>query len=580
MGHSEDVFVDNDRVSSKLKCSICLLVVEDAMFHVVCQNGFCKECIGKVSACPICRRGLKDGLVPDITRRELVLELAVRCPNNVSFRCPWTGTLDSLGRHVEACNESWKEEQCSDCGETFHAKDRQRHEESCRNRQACCKLCKKRVSFTDLLAHIAVCPKLEVQCPNEGCSVSVAHSLLSAHLQNCTFAMVPCPHFVYGCTERMVRRRVREHQLSCRFVSKNPLFQRCKSLETTVLELKGKLLQSSSNLETLTDFGDTFEALNMTLAGVEVQPDSYADGMTQSPTESRSESLETGVPEAIPSRHVGEAVSRVSQPETGASSAVRHSPVGNGQVGEEPRMLQPTQVPVANRVSGPFTNNTPARTPLQPPQFVGHPGQTPAPPRVRDLIAQFGGHDNSSPFARAFSAPQYPEPLDPFLPRFPGQPQQHHQYSSPGAAQHVWRIPHFASRSERYIESKPFVDSAGDVWTCRLYPLGDGNTHGFVTFGAYKSTDTLAKYTVELVNNSPTLSMVRSIAPTNTRWRTAGWGWRRLVSRNRLVKQGFLDCRGTLTILVTVKSNLSDANLMSPSPSAPAGPAMRSESLI
>eukprot|EP01059_Diplonema_ambulator_P020614 TRINITY_DN34460_c0_g1_i1.p1 TRINITY_DN34460_c0_g1~~TRINITY_DN34460_c0_g1_i1.p1 ORF type:complete len:392 (+),score=135.07 TRINITY_DN34460_c0_g1_i1:56-1231(+) len=383
MGHPENMFVDFEGVSSKLKCPVCFLVLKEAVFHLHCQTGFCKGCLAKVKVCPCCRRSIKEGVFNDITRRELVLELMVMCGE--TRECDWVGTLEAYHYHQKQCKESMAVVACQGCGVSYRKKEAAAH-------QACfvkCAHCGVDVKLADCDTHSTECEGAITRCCNKGCSAQLPKNELEAHFEECEFMLMWCPYYQFGCRARVRRCDAESHRRGCGWQERNPLAERCRLLEDTIADLKGKLASS-------------FEVLDMTLM----------------------------------------------------------------------------QDFVVRKVHG-------------------------------DEVGRL-----------------------------------------------VWKVPHFIAKTARFLESKTFFDSVGDEWTCRMYPSGDGNTQGFVTFGAYKTTDSVAKYTVEIVHpTNPTQTIIRSIAPTDTRWRVAGWGWRRLISRERILKQNYLDSKGTLTFIITVKAS-------------------------
>ena len=364
----------------------------------------------------------------DLTRRELVLELPVRCPHAVEpsqsrsaestlscAPCEWQGSLDALKTHLSVCNNDRARAQCNHCGSFVVQKDLPAHSARCAKKKVVCTLCKKRVAVSELAEHVVGCEDLQLACPFL-CGVRVRTAEMAAHIHQCGNVPTRCHHHQYGCTAVIRATEMDRHVSSCEYASCHPLFRRCKALEGANLALRSQVLSGASTeidllgQASFAEFETTAGVLDMTI------------DHTRSPACERGEGSE---PDATPSRE--------------------------------------------------------------------RPG------------------------------------------RF------------------VWRISDFKLRTERYIESPSFSDACGDRWTCRVYPRGDGNTHGFITFGAYKNTDTLSKYSVEIVNVAPTKSMFRSIAPTQSRWRSAGWGWRRLIRRERVLEGGFL-FNGTLVVTVQVQA--------------------------
>eukprot|EP00992_Anisonema_acinus_P013682 TRINITY_DN8870_c0_g1_i1.p1 TRINITY_DN8870_c0_g1~~TRINITY_DN8870_c0_g1_i1.p1 ORF type:complete len:351 (+),score=32.25 TRINITY_DN8870_c0_g1_i1:44-1096(+) len=125
----------------------------------------------------------------------------------------------------------------------------------------------------------------------------------------------------------------------------------------------------------------------------------------------------------------------------------------------------------------------------------------------------------------------------------------------------VWKIENFSNLECRYLKSPTFTDAHGSKWYCRLYPRGDGEgNEDFITFGAYRDSNSSAKYRVLIPNfKDSSLTVHRSITFASRRWDTAGWGWRKLVERCHLLSEGFLRC-GQLTVVV--QTELEETNLV------------------
>ena len=410
-GYPEDLFVNFDTLPSKLKCPICFLIIKDACFHLYCQNGFCRDCVAGLESCPCCRKSLKTGLYVDITRKELIRELEVCCPNE-EVSCRWTGTLERLGNHVTDCLQDYSLKICKYCDKEVLSKDLSAHENQCADSVRPCLLCNVPVQSTKLKDHLQKdCSRLSVPCPNTGCGKLLLLKELSVHVKECSHNRVSCSYQHLGCTKKGSASEMGSHYQSCMFATRHPLFKRCKQLETMVVQFRDKMLETSSSIADLS---------------ISLSEDSILDSNEQ--TQLFCQPLNM----------------------TSIDSPTERTAISSGNVGS----------------------------------------------------------------------------LN-------------------------WKIQNFPSRMERFIESPSFPDSNGDIWTCRLYPYGDGNTNGFLTFGAYKSSDSPAKYNAQIVNKtSCELSVIRSVASTDTRWRSAGWGWRRFIRRERLLKQGFLSIEGTLTIVV------------------------------
>ena len=90
MGYDDDLFVDPDRISSVLKCQICMNVLENPLVIKKCEHMFCDYCINdwldRKRKCPICREEIciireNDLATPPLYIRQMINELQVTCEN-------------------------------------------------------------------------------------------------------------------------------------------------------------------------------------------------------------------------------------------------------------------------------------------------------------------------------------------------------------------------------------------------------------------------------------------------------------------------------------------------------------------
>ncbi|XP_065181189.1 TNF receptor-associated factor 5-like [Sycon ciliatum] len=189
-----------------LKCSICLLVLRDAM-QTPCGHRFCRDCIapvlkGKKPLCPVDRKQLL-AVFPDALCQREVFELPVRCDNY--NQCDWTGVLRDRELHIDVC--LYEAVSCSNegCGKRMERRRLQQHvEQECSFRRSACRYCNAAMSVSALEGHMKhYCPDYLEQCPNSGCSATFRRAAREQHIQNeCTEQEIPCP---LGC-DQMIRK--------------------------------------------------------------------------------------------------------------------------------------------------------------------------------------------------------------------------------------------------------------------------------------------------------------------------------------------------------------------------------------
>ena len=146
-----------------LQCCIDLDILKDPVLHSDCGNLFCRECIMKVSKCPICRYDIKETVllpVPNAIKNNIA-DVKVKCK-----KC-----------HQEMTNEASKtHKQCCEFGCPFG--------------------CDSQVTIATLKEHAPKnCPKCVNKCPafEFGCSwIGHGGSEYQNHLKECEFAkLVP-----------------------------------------------------------------------------------------------------------------------------------------------------------------------------------------------------------------------------------------------------------------------------------------------------------------------------------------------------------------------------------------------------
>ena len=65
-------YIDEDSIDETLLCPICGMAFVEPVFHVDCENMFCKNCLNRVNECPLCRKKLTNVMSsPKNTRSQL-----------------------------------------------------------------------------------------------------------------------------------------------------------------------------------------------------------------------------------------------------------------------------------------------------------------------------------------------------------------------------------------------------------------------------------------------------------------------------------------------------------------------------
>ena len=84
----------------------------------------------------------------------------------------------------------------------------------CPNRQYECPHCKDTGRYCDITttAHLDICPKVKIPCPNSECWASVPRCELSNHRSTCEFEIVPCKYAGIGCQKKPLRKDLQQHE--------------------------------------------------------------------------------------------------------------------------------------------------------------------------------------------------------------------------------------------------------------------------------------------------------------------------------------------------------------------------------
>ena len=201
-----------------LVCMVCHHVAKEAHQVECCGKVFCKTCIMEVServgTCPNCNK-YSPKIFSDHRSSRHVKRLKVACENfDEEMGCVWSGTLESCETHEEECG--FKEVKCPNigCSQVILRRFLEEHVSStCPRRGVKCTICDEMVALDDMPSHPNVCPKVEIECINSGCSVRIFREQLTAHQCVCLKQIIPCPYDEAGCSAQILREDKQKHLL-------------------------------------------------------------------------------------------------------------------------------------------------------------------------------------------------------------------------------------------------------------------------------------------------------------------------------------------------------------------------------
>ena len=141
----------------------------------------------------------------------------MRC-GNCSNGCAWVGELGSLDKHQDTCDHALLPcpNECID-GTTLVRvlrKDLATHlKKKCPNRNHQCPYCGEEGRHCDITtSHLKSCTKLEVPCPNKGCSAKLPRCDIPEHCKTCPLELVACKYSIIGCKDKLLRNELKDHE--------------------------------------------------------------------------------------------------------------------------------------------------------------------------------------------------------------------------------------------------------------------------------------------------------------------------------------------------------------------------------
>lgn len=207
---------------SSLDCPICRSPLVDPVL-TPCDHIFCSVCLQtalqRTLSCPVCRQGfdaaLKLSPAPRLIQ-QMADDLEVACSHS-SIGCTFVGPRHLLKVHLlHDCQLREVGCPCSrqGCGTIIRKRDLAAHLEACSFGLVPCPMsCGAQVRRGELETHLeTICPRKEVECPH--CATEgLTRETLDEHIgQICDEAPTLCPHARFGCNWHGIRRDlINEH---------------------------------------------------------------------------------------------------------------------------------------------------------------------------------------------------------------------------------------------------------------------------------------------------------------------------------------------------------------------------------
>ena len=214
-----------------LRCSICLCCLNNP-YQTPCGHRFCKECIIPVmrppnNLCPQDRTVISlDNTFPDNAVRLQINNLKIKCPKE---ECEWTGSLSDKDSHLKKCK--YVAVPCQLCGKAILKAVLATHMTVCPKRKVACEYCEREVSHAEIKSHYQDCPNYPVPCQYKCRDETFLRKEINNHITNeCPCIPVMCSMAPFGCTERVERGHLANHEVAC-------AKQRCVQMASTILNL-------------------------------------------------------------------------------------------------------------------------------------------------------------------------------------------------------------------------------------------------------------------------------------------------------------------------------------------------------
>lgn len=209
----------------KYLCFMCYQISCEPQQLRCCGKIVCAPClrdirqqqqVGKCNLeCPHCRAQGQPESFPDQMTDRSIKELRAKCPN-FEQGCNTAGELADVLAHARH-NCPYQTVKCPlECGEECRRESLSVHvTHKCCNRKAVCEFCREegKHSFVSTAAHLDHCQKHPVFCTS-GCGATILRQDTARHSEECPNMVVDCPFRGVGCTVRVERKKLADHNAS------------------------------------------------------------------------------------------------------------------------------------------------------------------------------------------------------------------------------------------------------------------------------------------------------------------------------------------------------------------------------
>lgn len=244
---------ESQPIAKQFICCLCKGVSVQISFDI-CGHFFCNNCLTKhfevSNLCPKTKCEVSAKTISySMGISEVINGLRLFCRNR-SKGCNWEGYSKDFINHIE--NGCPKEPiKCTNegCDCKVIREDSQAHYEVCEYRVVLCQQCNTEMKAKQLPAHLEVCPKYLVECPN-ACGTKLVREMLQKHIENeCVNVEILCPYRKYCHSEKPFLRKELDKHLS----SNNHLNYLFSELDRIKAILKNKNIITNEDKE-----GDIF----------------------------------------------------------------------------------------------------------------------------------------------------------------------------------------------------------------------------------------------------------------------------------------------------------------------------------
>ena len=134
--------------------------------------------------------------------------------------CGWEGTVGTLKKHLTTCKfalipcpKECKGEDAKAIRQLMRKDVKIHLKNDCPNRDDECEYCGMKGTHAKIKVHDEICKKKILPCSNVECKKKIRRSYMDKHVNNhCEYTMVPCKYESIGCSKRMIRRDIKEHE--------------------------------------------------------------------------------------------------------------------------------------------------------------------------------------------------------------------------------------------------------------------------------------------------------------------------------------------------------------------------------